>query len=308
MELNPRIIREQEPGGGFVQTESGDRSWLIPAPSRAARSLAPKELEKRTEYRDYLRQKAGLPDKRPDMSKAQIIGRVDEMTSEHEQGLFENFFGDFARYEDRKHLDSKAQNAWKSELLRMRKRMEIDVRGEFEGPQADYDRIEEEIDNEMKTFDDYNKMITPARPKHPTAVAETKRKEQEKKDEKAVVKEEKRIAAEEKKRLTAERDFYNYLSKIQKSPTESQVNHLNVLGERIGMSVEDTYKEAIEGGFFSSDVPSSGGLEVSPLDMTPNIEATQQGLGDAEIADILKQNGYPVTPENVAKFKANNQG
>ncbi len=186
--------------------------------------------------------------------------------------------------------------------------MEIDVRGEFEGPQADYDRIEEEIDNEMKTFDDYNKMITPARPKHPTAVAETKRKEQEKKDEKAVVKEEKRIAAEEKKRLTAERDFYNYLSKIQKSPTESQVNHLNVLGERIGMSVEDTYKEAIEGGFFSSDVPSSGGLEVSPLDMTPNIEATQQGLGDAEIADILKQNGYPVTPENVAKFKANNQG
>jgi hypothetical protein len=155
MPILPRIQK----GEGYVRSESG-REWRIPPP-KPAPSKKPSAYDKRTDYHNYLKQKYGLPEERPFKSYDDIRLEVNDITQQEERLLFEGFFGDYARYEDRGQLDKKAQSAWRGELLQARKKIENKVTEELKSQQEQYDQLRSFIKEELRSYDAYHKSLAP---------------------------------------------------------------------------------------------------------------------------------------------------
>ena len=90
------------------------------------------------------------------MSEGEISNRINLQTTTNERALFSHVFGNNFRYEDRKHLDAKAQSYWKNALLKYRKNVEDDVRGKLKSQQDEYEYKKGLIDEELKAYDDYS--------------------------------------------------------------------------------------------------------------------------------------------------------
>jgi len=294
---------------GWARTESGDRSWKIYEPiSEPKKSDMTPETKspwaKRGEFEDSLYEKQGLPRKRPIISGWDISKKVNALTTENEKGLFEHVFGNQARYEDRQHLDPKAQKAWKSALLQMRKNAELQVKSEMEGQQQEYDYAKGLIDEELKAYDFYERVFKPAKPK------EEKPKDYSAKVSKAtsllakIIKEQR--LPNDNERISLEETLKNTPYKFKEDITKeikrkgligNESSNIPVLSWINDMLWPDIKNEYADLSIVSRDQTSM---------LTP--QTAQQGLDNNTIADILRQNGYAVTPENIANFKANNPG
>jgi len=180
---------------GWARTESGDRSWQVfePVKTIEKKEESKSPFAKRSEFEDSLYEKHGLPKKRPLLTEWDISKRVNEITREKEMGLFEHVFGNQARYEDRQHLDPKAQRAWKEALLQLRKNVELRTKSEIQKQQEEYDYAKNRIDEELKSYDYYERVFTPK-------VAAQKEKAIEKQETQARAKEKENVARLERAR------------------------------------------------------------------------------------------------------------
>lgn len=159
-----RILRagELEPKGysqtGQVTRESGEVLRMFePEPTPAQQSFElPEQLKNRHNYESFLKEKYGNPYE----DERNLFKSIDEKTRTNEAALFEHVFGNNFRYEDRKHLDSKAQSHWKNALLKYRKNVETSLKQDIESRK-------EMFENQLKSFDDYTKMLKPAKTPKP---------------------------------------------------------------------------------------------------------------------------------------------
>jgi len=156
---NGRILRpgELEPAGygqvGSAAVEGGEPLRMF-EPQATSMEL-PEQLKNRQKYETFLTEKYGNPYE----DERNLINRINETTRTSERALFEHVFGDNFRYEDRKHLDSKAQSHWKNALLKHRKRIETSLK-------QDIKSRKEMFQEQMKAFDSYTKALKPAKPKY----------------------------------------------------------------------------------------------------------------------------------------------
>lgn len=171
-----RILRagELEPEGygqtGHVTREGGEVLRMfemmqpegqmpgqMPAMGGAPEGIdMPKGLINRRKYESFLKEKYGSPYE----DERDLIKNINQTTRTNEAALFEHVFGRNFRYEDRKHLDSKAQSYWKNSLLKYRKQVEDSLTQDIESRK-------EMFENQMESFDDYTKMFKPAKPAKP---------------------------------------------------------------------------------------------------------------------------------------------
>lgn len=173
MDLTPQVNRLYrktkiigDPSGryaGGAISESG-KQFKVFEP-RSELDLSP-ELTKRRGFKDFLYKKSGLSPKRPYMSENDISSKINSETNIEERGLWEHVFGDQARYEDRKHLSQKTQNAWKDALLKLRKNIDTEIRADLKSQTEEYDYKKGIADEELNAYDDYIKMFE--KPKYTT--------------------------------------------------------------------------------------------------------------------------------------------
>jgi len=287
---------------------SGIRSGTATVGDRTYETFKPKpfnkspELTKRSEYEDISRAKYGAPKTRPYMSERDISSKVDSLTSATELEAWDYVFGDNVRYEDRKHLSSKQRTEWTTALLQVRKNADKQIRDDLTSRQDEHDQKQGRVDAEMEVYDKY----------------QTGKKE-------TITDKEDRLDNRARRRKELEKEFatpkaaktkytvlqiYDFIDEVEGSGEPITPNQQAVLDE---MTKDHDFKVINnitqykkERWWIIPDTEQIGGLEMVPkgADMTP----AKAQKPDNEIAEILKQNGYPVTPENIAKFRANNPG
>jgi len=106
------------PGEAVARTESG-KTFRFQTPQVST----PAPLQDRNKYEQSLFEQYGNP-----YPTADIINRkVDEDTQSNARTVFDHVFGGQFRYEDRQHMDKKAQDYYKNALLQYRKNSEKEL-------------------------------------------------------------------------------------------------------------------------------------------------------------------------------------
>jgi len=144
---------EALPGGGFMEIQKGAPPSMTPEMPEI-----PKQLQDRNKYEKFLQSKYGDPWE----DERNLPQQIDQMTRKDERDLFGHVFGNQFRYEDRRHLDTKARSHWKNALLQYRKQIEGEIT-------TDIESRKEQMGEQMKAFDSYMKTFKEAKPpKEPT--------------------------------------------------------------------------------------------------------------------------------------------
>ena len=271
-ELDPTINMQET---GKVQRESGE-TYRIFEPE--TKSSVPKQLEDRTAYETFLKEKYGDPWQ----DASNMASEIDETTRANEKELFSHVFGDSFRYEDRKQLDSKAASHWKNSLLQYRKDVENELTQDIEGRK-------EMLAEQLGAFDKHNR---DQKLKTPKGVSKS--------DILKVLK-----AVEE-------------INERGGEPTPNEMLTLQVLTEDLPfeakeMILQEGKKRSLVGiDMLYPDIPKKSELSlVEKEDDSPDQDAVPAaGTGSTEdrISKYLKDNGYAVTPKNIQTAIANNPG
>ena len=129
--------------------EAGGKTYYMKEPKKkpeTSKTPIVDQLKKRKDWEQFQFQEYGNPWE----DEKNLSSTINQYTMGRQQQLFEHFFGDDFRYEDRQHMDNKAQAAWKNALLKYRRIIEKKMQGEITKKKADHQ-------NRMKTYDSYVK-------------------------------------------------------------------------------------------------------------------------------------------------------
>ena len=129
--------------------EAGGKTYYMKEPKRkpeTSKTPLIDQLKKRKDWEKFQLEEYGNPWE----DEKNLSSTINQHTMGKQQQLFEHVFGDDFRYEDRQHMDNKAQAAWKNALLKYRRIIEKKMQGEITKKKAEHQ-------NRMKTYDSYVK-------------------------------------------------------------------------------------------------------------------------------------------------------
>jgi len=125
--------------------EAGGKTYYTKEPKKKSTPLID-QLKKRKDWEKFQLEEYGNPWE----DEKNLSSTINQHTRGNQKKLFEHVFGDDFRYEDRQHMDNKAQAAWKNALLKYRRNVEKKMQGEITKKKAEHQ-------NRMKTYDNYVK-------------------------------------------------------------------------------------------------------------------------------------------------------